>query len=323
MSVLVYIENREGKLNKGAFELVSYASRIAKDLNTGVTALSIGNVSESELSRAGQFGASKVISINDGRLETLDNKAYTIAIEQVATAESATVLVMGSGFTGKAIAPRLSVRLKAGLVPFAIAAPSSYQPFVVKKKTFSGKSFSDVEVKSAVKIITLSPNSFGLHESPVSTSVTTFSPNLLDSDFSTRVDSSEKFSGKVLLTEADIVVSAGRGMKGPENWGPVEELAELLGAATACSRPVADEGWRPHAEHVGQTGKVIAPNLYFAFGISGAIQHVAGISSSKVIVAVNKDPEAPIFATADYGIVGDVQKILPELIQSIKASRSH
>jgi electron transfer flavoprotein alpha subunit len=323
MSVLVYIENREGKFHKGAFELVSYASKIASQTGTNVVALSIGSVDQAELIKVAKYGAARILSVNNPKLSTLDNSAYTTVLEQAASQESAGIIILSSGFTGRAIAPKLSVRLKAGLVPFATALPSSYDPFIVRKKTFSGKAFADIEVKTATRIITISPNSYGLHESPVTAEVIDYAPEIPGSDFTTKVDSTEKFSGKVLLTEADIVVSAGRGMKGPENWGPIEELAGVLGAATACSRPVADEGWRPHTEHVGQTGKVIAPNLYFALGISGAIQHVAGVSSSKVIVAVNKDPEAPIFETADYGIVGDVQKVLPQLIQSVKELKSH
>jgi len=323
MSVLVYIENRDGKLTKGAFELISYANRVAKDLNTGLTALSIGNVDPSELAAAGKYGAGRVLYVNGDQFNALDDAAFASVIEQAAKAETASVVIMGSGFTGKAIAPRLSVRLNAGLIPYATEVPSSYNPVIIRKKTFSGKVISSIGVKTAQCIITLSPNSYGLHESAASPEILEFKPDLSAVPFTTRVESGEKFRGKVLLTEADIVVSAGRGMKGPENWGPVEELAEILGAATACSRPVADEGWRPHTEHVGQTGKVIAPNLYFAFGISGAIQHVAGISSSKIIVAVNKDPEAPIFEVADYGIVGDIQKVMPELIGAFRELKAH
>ncbi|MBK7173187.1 MAG: electron transfer flavoprotein subunit alpha/FixB family protein [Bacteroidales bacterium] len=323
MSVLVFIENRESRFTKSAFELISYACRIASDLNTSVTALSIGNLDAAELNKAGTYGASKVLTLQNPDITTLDNVVYTSILEQAVKLDGATVIVMGSGFVGKAIAPRLSARLQAGMVPYATSIPSSYNPITIRKKTFSGKAFTDIEVNTPLCIITLSPNSFGVHESAITPQILEFNPDLSSVTFSTKVESTEKFSGKILLSEADIVVSAGRGMKGPENWGPVEELAEVLGAATACSRPVADEGWRPHAEHVGQTGKVIAPNLYFAFGISGAIQHVAGISSSKVIVAINKDPEAPIFETADYGIVGDVQKVLPELIQAIKTLKAH
>jgi electron transfer flavoprotein alpha subunit len=323
MSILVYIENRNGKLPKSAFELISYAARIAKDKNTAVTALSIGTVDTAELSKVGNYGASKVLNVADSRLEILDNSAYTAVIEQAVQQENAEIIVLGSGFTGKAIAPRLSARLKAGLVPFAVSVPASYSPLIIRKKTFTGKLFSNVEVTTSRCVITLSPNSFGLNEQPVNAEIVGFSPVLPESVFTTKVESTEKFSGKVLLTEADIVVSGGRGMKGPENWEPIEELAGLLGAATACSRPVADEGWRPHTEHVGQTGKVIAPNLYFALGISGAIQHVGGVSSSKVIVAVNKDPEAPIFTVADYGIVGDVQKIVPQVVAAVRELKSH
>jgi len=323
MSVLVYIENREGRFHKGAFELVSYAAKIASQTGTQAIAISIGQVEKDELIKASKYGAARILSVSDSRLSTLDNSAYAAVLEQAVSRESASIIVMASGFTGKAIAPRLSARLKAGLASFATAIPGSYDPFVVRKKTFSGKAFTDIEVKTPIRIITLSPNSFGLHESPVTAEVIDFVPDLPSTVFTTKVESAEKFSGKVLLTEADIVVSAGRGMKGPENWAPIEELASVLGAATACSRPVADEGWRPHAEHVGQTGKVIAPNLYFAFGISGAIQHVAGVSSSKILVAVNKDPEAPIFSVADYGIIGDVMKVLPEMISAAKDLKAH
>ncbi|MFC2138488.1 electron transfer flavoprotein subunit alpha/FixB family protein, partial [Bacteroidota bacterium] len=219
-------------------------------------------------------------------------------------------------------APRLSAKLKAGLVSGVIKEPSSLDPFTVTKKVFSGKAFANVSIKSDIKILTLAQNSFKLVEKNTSPSIENFSPALNDEMFKTSVKDVEKQTGKVILTDAEIVVSGGRGMKSPDNWGPIEELAELLGAATACSRPVSDEGWRPHSEHTGQTGKIIAPNLYFAFGISGAIQHLAGVSSSKFIVAVNTDKDAPIFEAADYGIVGDALKVVPEIISAIKESKS-
>lgn len=318
MSVLVYTENWEGKFKKLSFELVSYANALAKTLNSNVIAVSIGKVEQSELEKLGNYGASKIINVSDEKLNTLDSKAYTITISQIAEKENAEVVLLANNNTGKAIAPRLSVRLKAGLVAGVTELPVSTSPFVLVKKSFTAKAFANVEIKTSKKIITLSQNAFGLVESKITSVIESFTPQITDSDISTVVKDTQKVTGKILLTDAEIVVSGGRGMKGPENWGPIEELAKVLGAATACSRPVSDEGWRTHEEHVGQTGKIIAPNVYFACGISGAIQHLGGISSSKCIVAINKDPEAPIFEAADYGIVGDVNKVLPELINAVK-----
>lgn len=318
MSVLVYIENWDGKFKKLSFELISYAHGIARQLNTSVVALSIGNVAEEELKKAGNYGASKVIAVYDPKMNQLVNQAYASVISELALKEEATVLVFANNMTGKAVAPRVAVKLNAGLVSGVIALPLSTDPFVVKKKIYTGKAYASVKIKSPVKIITLAQNSFGLNESAVEVSIENFVPQLRDKDFATSVLETNKQTGIVLLTDAEIVVSGGRGMKGAEFWAPIEELAELLGGATACSRPVADEGWRPHHEHVGQTGKIIAPNVYFAFGISGAIQHLGGVSSSKIIVAVNKDKDAPIFEAANYGVVGDVNIVLPELINKIK-----
>ncbi|HOY31933.1 MAG TPA: electron transfer flavoprotein subunit alpha/FixB family protein [Bacteroidales bacterium] len=318
MSVLVYIENWDGKFKKLSFELISYAQGIAKQMNTAVVALSIGNVAEEELKKAANYGASKVISVNDPGLNQLVNQAYASVISQVAVKEEAQVLVFAHNMAGKAVAPGVSVKLKAGLVSGAVALPSSTEPFVVKKKIYTGKAFAYVTIKSPVKIITLAQNSYGLAENPAEVYIESFTPQLADHDFATSVIESNKQTGKILLSDAEIVVSGGLGMKGPEFWGPIEELAGLLGGATACSRPVADQGWRPHYEHVGQTGKIIAPNVYFAFGISGAIQHLGGVSSSKIIVAVNKDKDAPIFESANYGVVGDVATVLPVLINLIK-----
>lgn len=322
MSVLVYTENWDGKFKKLSFELISYANEIAKQLGTEVVALSIGDVDEAELKTLGQYGASKVLNINDGQLANLSNAPYARVITEAAEKELAEVIVFAHNNAGKAIAPRVSVKLKAGLVAGVTEAPSSYDPFTVKKKAFTGKAFANVVVKSDKKIVTLAQNSFGLVEDAKDAAVEAFAPALEGGEFKTEVKETNKITGKVLLNDAEIVVSGGRGMKGPENWGPIEEMAELLGAATACSRPVSDEDWRPHAEHVGQTGKIIAPNLYFAFGISGAIQHLGGVSSSKVIVAVNTDKDAPIFEAADYGIVGDAQKVIPEMIEAIKTVKS-
>ena len=321
MSVLVYTENWDGRFKKLSFELVSYASKIAEMTGTSVTAVSIGNVKDDELGKLGNYGAEKIISVSDDNLKCLDNQVYTSVLASVANKEGSQVIVLSHNNTGKALAPRLSVKLQAGLVSGVTALPESTDPMVVTKKVFSGKAFSRVKITSPVKVLTLSQNSFELIESGKQASIESL-PSETEEAPKTNIMESDKQSGKIILTDAEIVVSGGRGMKSPDNWGPLEELADVLGAALACSRPVSDEGWRPHEEHTGQTGKIIAPNLYFAFGISGAIQHVAGVSSSKYIVAVNTDKDAPIFEAADYGIVGDAHKVLPELISEIKAVKS-
>ena len=318
MSVLVYTENWDGKFKKLSFELVSYAHEIAKMLGTSTVALSIGNVEEDELKKLGDYGAEKILKVEDDRVKNLVNSAYTSVIAQAAEKDDATVIILSNNNSGKALAPRISVRLKAGLASGVAALPSSTDPFVVKKKAFTGKAFANVKINSNMKVLTLFQNSFGIIESGGSSEIEAFTPELSDNDFRTEVKEISKVTGKVLLTDAEIVVSGGRGLKSAENWGPIEELAELLGGATACSRPVSDEGWRPHSEHTGQTGKIIAPNLYIAAGISGAIQHLAGVSSSKFIVAINTDKDAPIFEAADYGVIGDAQKVLPALIEAVK-----
>jgi electron transfer flavoprotein alpha subunit len=318
MAILVYTENWDGKFKKLTFELVSYAHELGKMLNTGVTALSIGKVPEEELKILGRYGAGKVLMVDDDRLNELVNQAYASVIAQAAVKEDAPIVVLSNNFTGKALAPRVAVRLEAGVGSGVTGLPLSLRPFTVPKKVFSGKAFADVVIKSPVKVLTLSQNAFKVIETPNNITIERYNIELKDDDFRTRVTDVKKVTGKVILTDAEIVVSGGRGMKGPEYWGPLEELAGILGGALACTRPVSDEGWRPHEEHTGQTGKIIAPNLYLAFGISGAIQHLAGVSSSKFIVAVNKDPEAPIFEAADYGIVGDAHKVLPELIQAVR-----
>ncbi len=320
MTILVYTENREGRLIKAAFELISYAKEVAQKTNARVVALSIGDVNRDELMKTANYGATRVVTINDEKLSLMDNKRYISVVAEVAEKEQAEIILLPDNTTGKALTPGLSAKLKAGLVSGVASLPQSYDPFIVKKKVYSGKSIANVKILTDRKILTLPSNSFGViePESNGEPQIEEFTP---DADMESKINlvSMNKVTDKILLSEAEIVVSGGRGMKGPENWGMIEELAGLLNAATACSRPVSDEGWRPHSEHVGQTGKVIAPNLYIACGISGAIQHVAGISSSKCIVAINKDDEAPIFDVADYGIVGDVQKVLPQLTQAIKA----
>lgn len=322
MAVIVFAENWDGKFKKLSFELVSYGSKVAGMLNTSNVVLSIGDVENEELNKLGDYGADKIIKVKHEKLENLDNKAYTSVIAQVAEKEGASVLLLSHNNTGKALAPGLSVKLKAGLGSALIQLPASVEPFTVCKKVFSGKAFAYITIKSDIKILTLMQNSFESVLSQNNATIESFSPELDEGIIKTEVTDVQKQTGKIILTDAEIIVSGGRGMRSPENWGPLEELAELLGAATACSRPVSDEEWRPHSEHVGQTGKIVAPNLYIACGISGAIQHLAGVSSSKYIVAINEDNEAPIFEAADYGIVGDVHKVLPELIKIIKEFKS-
>jgi len=317
MSVIAFAKNWEGKFKKSTYELVSYAKDLASRLNTQTLVLSIGEVSESELEKLALYGADKIISVNESRLNILSSRIYAEVIAQVVKKEDATHVVLSDNNSGKAISPRLSVKLQAGLVAAVLDVPKSLDPFVVKKQVFSGKAYAYVQLDSEKKILTLSKNSFGLIENPTAVNIENFSPELSDDLFAIKVKSVESLDHKIILVDADIVVSAGRGMKSPDNWKPVEDFAAALGAATACSRPVSDDGWRGHEEHVGQTGKVIAPNLYFAVGISGAIQHVAGVSRSKCIVAVNTDPEAPIFSVADYGIIGDAMTVLPKLTEII------
>lgn len=321
MAVIVFLENWDGKFKKLSFELVSYASKVAEMMNVSAIAVSIGNVETDELSKLAAYGASKIVSIENSAFNTLDDQVYTRLIADVAQKCEASVIVLSNNNTGKAIAPRLSVRLKAGIASGVSKLPLSVNPFVVYKKVFSGKAFAHVEIKTASKILTLAQNSFEVLELPKPVDIERSDIQPDTSLFKTTVNEVQKQTGKILLTDADIVVSGGRGMRSADNWAPLLEMAELLGAATACSRPVSDEGWRPHEEHTGQTGKIIAPNLYFAIGISGAIQHLAGISSSKYIVAINTDKDAPIFEAAQYGIVGDAAKVLPKLVDRLKEIR--
>ena len=322
MSVLVYTENWDGKFKKFSFELVSYAAKVAEMLNTSATALSIGAVDGNELDRLSKYGAKKIINATNDNLKYLDNQAYTHAIAEVAAKEGADVIILANNNTGKALAPRLSVKLKAGIGSGVSKLPLSTDPFVIYKRAFSGNAFAKVKIKSEKKIITLAQNSFDIIESSTPSGIENLSLQVDGSVVKTKVTDVHKQTGKVLLTDAEIVVSGGRGMKSPDNWSPLLELADLLGAATACSRPVSDEGWRPHEEHTGQTGKIIAPNLYIAIGISGATQHLAGVSSSKYIVAVNTDKDAPIFEAAQYGIVGDAMKVVPALVEAVKEMKS-
>ena len=318
MSVLVYTENWDGKFKKLSFELVSYAAGLAKMTGTSVTAVSVGRVEDSELKKLGDFGAAKIVNVNNDQFVALDSQAYASVLADVAVKEGSKVIIIANNNTGKAIAPRISVRLKAGVGSGVSRLPLNLNPFTVYKRTYSGNAFAHLVIKSDVKILTLAQNSLDLVTAPNTAIIENYPASVDASLVKTVVTNVEKQTGTMLLTDADIVVSGGRGMKSSDNWGPLVELADLLGGATACSRPVSDEGWRPHGEHTGQTGKIIAPNLYIAIGISGATQHLAGISSSKFIVAVNTDKDAPIFEAAQYGIVGDALKILPKLVEAVK-----
>lgn len=311
MSVLVYINSNNG-LHKSAFEAVTYGKKLGAD----VTVITSGNADATTLATLGNYGATKVLV--DRSLNGDDAQQLTRLIATAAAASGATSIVFSHDIIAKAVAPRLSVRLKAGLISGAIAVPSA--DGTVNVNVFSGKAFGAVKVNSAVKIISLLPNSIQPEANGSACVVEDFAGNAGDSKIT--IVSTKKPEGEIPLPEAELVVSAGRGLKGPENWGMVEDLASALGAATACSRPVADIGWRPHHEHVGQTGVAIRPNLYIAAGISGAIQHLAGVNGSKVIVVINTDAEAPFFKAADYGIVGDAFEVLPRLTEAVKKFRS-
>jgi electron transfer flavoprotein alpha subunit len=319
MSVLVYTENADGKFKKSIFEAVSYAHAIAVQNNTNLIAISIGDVSAEELTALGKYGAEKVLNVSNEKLKNFVNQAYASVIAEAAKKQSADIVVLSNSFSGRGLAPRLGVKLEAGVADGAVSLPDQSEgKFKVKKTAFSGKAFAIVELTSANKVISLTPNSYKIVETSSGAAIEDFSPEVKASDLAAVIKEIVRATDKVSLPDADIVVSGGRGLKGPENWGMIEELADLLGAALACSKPVSDAGWRPHSEHVGQTGIAVSPNLYIAIGISGAIQHLAGISSSKVIVVINKDAEAPFFKVADYGIVGDAFEVVPKLIMAIK-----
>ena len=322
MSVIAFAKNWNGKFKSSTYELVSYSKKLASDLSVGLVVVSIGEVAEEELKSLGKYGADRIISVNDPKMNILTSRVYADVLAKISEKENASVVVLSDNNSGKAIAPRISVKMKAGMVAAVQELPVSLDPFIVKKRVFSGKAFGHVQIDSPKKLITIAKNCFGIVENPVETVIEEFIPDVDTALFKVQVLEEEEQKNKVILSDADIVISAGRGMRSPDNWGPVEDLAEVLNAATACSRPVSDEGWRGHEEHVGQTGKVIAPNLYIAAGISGAIQHVAGISRSKCIVAINTDPEAPIFGVADYGIIGDAMEILPRLTEAFRNSKS-
>jgi electron transfer flavoprotein alpha subunit len=315
MSVLVFIDHSDGQIKKTSLEALSYGAALGKQMAVPTEGILLGNVKE-DLSSLGKYGIQKIHQFNQESLNQLHAEQYIRIISTLAESGGASVIILSHTNTGRAIAPGLSARLKAGLVTGATELPDTTNGFSVRKNVFSGKAFCKVSIKTPTKIISLNPNVFPVITGTGTAEIVQENITLIPS--SVTIKSVTKASGEIPLTEAEIVVSGGRGMKGPENWGPIEELARLLHAATACSRPVADAGWRPHHEHVGQTGIAIAPNLYIAVGISGAIQHLAGVNRSKVIVVINKDPEAPFFKSADYGIVGDAFDILPKLIQEVK-----
>ncbi len=318
MSVLIFIDTAEGHVKKASLEAITYGAKVAEQLGTTAEGVVLGSVQE-ELSALGKYGVKKIHHVNNENLNHLDAQVFTKVIAEVAAACGADTIIFSNNVNGKAIAPRLSARMKAGLVAGAVALPDTSNGFVVKKNVFSGKAYATIGVNSPVRIIALSPNAYQTLAGEGTADVVPFTTQVAAGNV--KCLSVSKASGEVPLTEAEIVVSAGRGMKGPENWGMVEELAKTLHAATACSRPVADAHWRPHNEHVGQTGFAIAPNLYIAIGISGAIQHLAGVNRSKVIVVINKDPEAPFFKAADYGIVGDAFEVVPKMTAAIKKLR--
>ncbi len=315
MSVLIFIETADGHVKKASLEALSYGAKAAAIIGTSAEGVVLGTTNVA-LASLGKYGVSKIHHVASDSLNQLDAQVYTNVMAQVAETTGAKLIVFANNADGKAIAPRLSVRLKAGLVTGAVSLPDISNGFVIRKNVFSGKAFASISVNTEIKIVTLSLNAFPVIAGEGSAEVVSFNATI-DSP-KVKVTGVSKASGEILLTEAEIVVSAGRGMKGPENWGMVEDLAKTLHAATACSRPVADAHWRPHNEHVGQTGIAIAPNLYIAIGISGAIQHLAGVNRSKVIVVINKDPEAPFFKAADYGIVGDAFEIVPKMTEAIK-----
>ena len=321
MSVLVLAEHTQGVFKKKTFEAIQYGAAIAQSMGTTTTALVLGTVDEGLLTQLGSYGAQKVLHVTDARLDNLSARAYTRALAVAAEKEGSKVIVALHDVTGKAVAPRLAARLSAGMVAGAISHPDVANGFQIKKAVFAGKGFAYVSIRSDVKVVTLMPNSFPVKKGEGAASVEKLEVSFDEKDFGVQVKEVNKVTGSVPLAEAELVVSGGRGLKGPENWHILEDLASAFGAALACSRPVADSHWRPHHEHVGQTGGTIRPNLYVAVGISGAIQHLAGVNGSKIIVVINKDPEAPFFKAADYGIVGDALEVLPKLTAAVKKFR--
>lgn len=318
MSILVFIESAEGAIKKSSLEAVSYAAQMGGD----VTAIAMGSIGEDALKEAGKSGASKVLHVADERLDKGVIQAYSAAIAEAMDKVGADTLILAKSSLGDPVAARVAAKIKAGFVSNVADLPDTSSGFKVKRSIYTGKAFANVEITTEKKVLALKKNAVAVKEDGGDASVEAFTPGLTDDAFKVEITSQDKATGEVLLPEAEIVVSGGRGMKGPENWGMIEDLAKTLGAATGCSKPVSDIGWRPHHEHVGQTGVKVSPQLYIAIGISGAIQHLAGVNSSKYIVVINKDPEAPFFKAADYGIVGDAFEVVPKLTEAIKAAQN-
>jgi electron transfer flavoprotein alpha subunit len=318
MSVLVFLDQSEGHIKKNSLEAASYAVKVAEMLGTSAEGIVLGTIKE-DVTALGKYGLTKIFSKQNEALSKFDDAVFTDIIAEAVKSTGATVIIFSNNFNGKAIAPRLSVKLKAGLVSGAIALPETGNGFVVKKNVFSGKAVANVSVKTDIKIISLNPNAYKIKEVGGTAEITELNVDIPQPKVT--VKEVNKVVGEIPLSEAEIVVSGGRGLRGPENWKIVTDLASALKGATACSRPVSDSDWRPHHEHVGQTGLTIAPNLYFAIGISGAIQHLAGVNRSKTIVVINKDPEAPFFKAADYGIVGDAFEVVPKITEAVKKLR--
>jgi electron transfer flavoprotein alpha subunit len=317
MKVLVYIDHKNGAFKKAAGEAIHYASKISND----VTVLALGSADENKLTVLGNFGASKVLLDTNAVFTDLDSQLYTKAIVQAAEQIQADVIVFSNNNTAKAVAPRVAAKLNAGMVSNALSYPDTSNGFVIKKSVFSGKAFAFININTAKKVIAISPNSNPVQITDALATVETFSAT--NTERKITIKEVTTASGKIPLPEAELVVSGGRGLKGPENWGIVEDLATAIGAELACSRPVADSHWRPHNEHVGQTGGTIKPNLYIAIGISGAIQHLAGVNASKTIVVINKDPEAPFFKAADYGVCADAFEVLPKFTEAVKKFKAN
>lgn len=315
MSVIVFIEISEGTVKKTSLEAVSYASAI----NSSVTAIAFGEISADALQVAGKAGATKILHVSDGQYSDANIQAYASAIAQAVESESAETVVLANSSLGDPVAARLAIKLRASLASNVVSLPETSGGFIVKRSIYTGKAFANVDLSEGKRIIGIKKNAASIKEDGGDASIEAFSPAPDEADFKVKMTGQEKATGDVLLPEAEIVVSGGRGLKGPENWGMIEDLAKTLGAATACSKPVSDMDWRPHHEHVGQTGIKVAPSLYIAVGISGAIQHLAGVNASKCIVVINKDEEAPFFKAADYGIVGDAFEVVPKLTEALKA----
>ena len=317
MKTLVFVEHADGKVKATSLEAVSYAVAMGGE----VTAIGLGTLSAGALGEAGKYGAKKILHASDAKLDHPIIQVFASVLIQAMQQEGSDILVLANSSLGTPVAAKAAVRLSAGFASNVVELPDTSSGFVVKRSIYTGKAFALVEMKSEKKVIAIKKNAAPLKEVAGATAVTPFTPVLDEKDFNTKVVSTEKASTSISLPEANIVVSGGRGMKGAEHWGMLEELAATLGAATGCSKPVSDMGWRPHHEHVGQTGVKVAPQLYIAIGISGAIQHLAGVNASKCIVVINKDPDAPFFKAADYGIVGDAFDVIPKLISALKAAK--